>query len=53
MPLTNLCCHTCGEEMIGDGYSVVLHCPYADTSNADVPDGTPVHCNSDEETEYE
>lgn len=36
-------CKTCGEEMIGNGYNTVIHCPYADTDYIE-PDANPVHC---------
>ena len=36
-------CHNCGERMIGDGYSVVLHCPNAEVYDVE-PDANPVHC---------
>ncbi len=37
-------CKTCGETMIGDGYTVVYHCPDAvDVSDVE-PDANPVHC---------
>ena len=36
-------CHTCGERMIGDGYSVVLHCPNTDVYDVE-PDANAVHC---------
>lgn len=38
------CCSNCGEFLIGDGYSVVLHCPNADVDGFE-PDANPVHCS--------
>lgn len=41
------CCKNCGEHLLGDGYTDVMHCPYADddaTLNAE-PDSGPVYCN--------
>lgn len=42
-------CNNCGENMEGDGYSIVLHCPNAKdyTTSAREPDSLPVHCKSD------
>lgn len=37
-------CRTCGEEMSGDGYRVVLHCPGATDYDSYEPDAAPVHC---------
>lgn len=37
-------CRTCGEEMSGDGYRVVLHCPGAQDYESHEPDAAPVHC---------
>ena len=37
-------CKTCGESMSGDGYSVVFHCPNADTSLGYEPDAPPLYC---------
>lgn len=42
------CCPTCGEYLIGDGYSVVLHCPNVDTSSGYAPDSNPVYCEEGE-----
>lgn len=36
-------CENCGEYYIGDGYTVVLHCPYADSDGYE-PDATPIDC---------
>lgn len=39
-------CKTCGEIMEGDGYSYVLHCPYAKEEELECkePDANPVYC---------
>jgi len=39
-------CHTCGGEMIGDGYTVVFHCESADEEDwrYSEPDADPVYC---------
>lgn len=39
-------CKTCDEIMEGDGYSYVLHCPYAKEEEVDgkEPDASPVYC---------
>lgn len=36
-------CETCGGDLIGDGYTVVLHCPDADAEYFE-PDAAPVYC---------
>lgn len=41
-------CDNCGEDMIGNGYTTVVHCPYADVDSIE-PDAPPVHCDRDEE----
>lgn len=41
-------CDTCGEDMIGDGYRMVLHCPYAEFLCAEADSG-PIHCEGEEE----
>lgn len=38
-------CINCGEELEGDGYTVVLHCYGADDIDGVEPDGKPVYCN--------
>ena len=42
-------CNDCGGEMIGDGYTMVLHCEYAedDTYWYNAPDDGPVYCGLD------
>jgi hypothetical protein len=39
-------CPNCGENMIGDGYRVPLHCPNADEDDwfHAEPDIAPIHC---------
>jgi tRNA(Ile2) C34 agmatinyltransferase TiaS len=46
-------CKDCGEQMEGDGYTTVLHCPYAEEDYDTIePDANPVYCGfSDDETE--
>ena len=41
-------CKDCGEQMEGDGYTTVLHCPNVDASDRE-PDCDPVHCETDDE----
>lgn len=36
-------CSACGETMVGDGYTVVVHCPNAHVDGVE-PDAKPVHC---------
>ena len=36
-------CKNCGGDMIGDGYTVVLHCEYAEVDTLE-PDAGPVYC---------
>lgn len=38
-------CQTCGENMVGDGLTVVYHCPHADLSFGYEPDSNPVNCS--------
>jgi hypothetical protein len=36
----------CGANMVGDGYTVVIHCETLETDGLGVaPDANPVHCN--------
>lgn len=48
-------CEKCGERLEGDGYTRVLHCPYADYETYDSlePDAAPVMCTFSDETEQE
>lgn len=41
-------CKVCGEQMEGDGYTVVVHCPRVDVSVIE-PDCNPVYCETDDE----
>ena len=41
-------CKVCGEQMEGDGYTVVVHCPRVDVSDIE-PDCNPVYCETDDE----
>lgn len=45
-------CRDCGGNMIGDGYTVVLHCEFTDPDPIE-PDADPVYCNYQEEPEDE
>jgi hypothetical protein len=36
-------CKTCGETMIGDGFTTALHCPSVDAWDLE-PDADPAHC---------
>ena len=36
-------CKTCGEGMIGDGFTRVVHCPNVDCDDVE-PDANPIHC---------
>ncbi|MCK5127497.1 MAG: hypothetical protein KAR42_14675 [candidate division Zixibacteria bacterium] len=40
-------CTECGGEMVGDGYTMVLHCENADEKNYEFhePDAGPIYCN--------
>ena len=41
-------CKVCGEQMEGDGYTVVVHCPRVDVIGIE-PDCNPVYCETDDE----
>jgi len=43
----NECCKNCGGTMIGDGYTTILHCEFADEElyRDKEPDTSPVYCN--------
>lgn len=46
-------CKDCGEQMEGDGYTTVFHCPNVDVSDI-TPDCNPVYCElGDELSEFE
>jgi hypothetical protein len=38
-------CPKCCGTMIGDGYTVVLHCEFADVPEGVEPDAPPVYCD--------
>lgn len=42
-------CHKCGGSMEGDGYTVVLHCEFAEDYDDREPDANPVYCDFKEE----
>lgn len=42
-------CPRCGEWLIGDGYTVVRHCPNADVPLDAAPDDRLIVCDLDEE----
>jgi hypothetical protein len=44
-------CPKCGGDLVGDGYSTVIHCEYADPSmyEYNAPDDGPVLCDFKEE----
>ena len=44
---TELVCD-CGERLEGDGYTVVLHCPYSDKDIDVAPDSNPIFCDFDD-----
>lgn len=44
---TELVCD-CGEPLEGDGYTVVLHCPYSDKDIDVAPDSNPIFCDFDD-----
>lgn len=44
-------CAKCGGDMIGDGYTSVLHCEYVDETECYEPDAEPIYCNFKEEKE--
>ena len=44
-------CKNCGGDMIGDGYTSVIHCEYADHELIDLcePDCSPIFCDFKED----
>lgn len=49
-------CIKCGGTMVGDGYTSVMHCEYADESAYEFhePDASPVYCDyTDEDIKQE
>lgn len=45
-------CKTCGGNMVGDGYTVALHCENVDPTGYE-PDCDALHCTLEEEDELE
>ncbi len=44
-------CSNCGEALVGDGYSLVLHCPRVDVDGSGLePDANPVYCSAEKDT---
>lgn len=41
-------CKTCGDDMVGDGVTRVVHCPSVDCDDVE-PDANPVHCGGEDE----
>lgn len=43
-------CKACGDQMTGDGYTTVRHCPNADENDTTYaePDSGPIYCKSEE-----
>lgn len=46
-------CPKCGGEMIGDGYTTVLHCEFANEEDYWylAPDSNPIYCDFEEDEE--
>jgi len=46
-----MCCVKCGGDMVGDGYTTVTHCEYAEEEFYEYhePDAGPIFCNFEEE----
>ena len=43
-------CPACGGQLVGDGYTTVVHCESLDVIGEGLePDAPPVYCNFDEE----
>lgn len=42
------CCN-CGGTMVGDGYTIVLHCEYVDCPEDVEPDSKPIYCEVSDE----
>lgn len=44
-------CPNCGEALVGDGYSLVPHCPRVDVDGSGLePDANPVYCSAEKDT---
>lgn len=39
------CCPKCGGNLIGDGYTRVIHCEFVDVDRDVEPDAEPVYCD--------
>lgn len=47
-----LTCPNCGEQLEGDGYTRVVHCPNTEVDTTyHEPDANPVYCNLGEQTD--
>ena len=44
-------CKDCGENLEGDGYTTVIHCPYTAASIDVEPDAAPIYCGWSEDDE--
>ena len=44
MDYGNGTCETCGENLIGDGFTMVLQCPYTEEDTCIEPDADAVYC---------
>lgn len=42
-------CPVCGGDLVGDGYTVVIHCENVDLPLDVEPDADPIYCSNDEE----
>ncbi len=43
-------CKTCGDDMVGDGVTRVVHCPSVDCDDVE-PDANPIHCGPVEKSQ--
>lgn len=41
-------CPKCGEQLVGDGYTSVYHCPNAELDFDYEPDAAPIYCSFEE-----
>ena len=46
-------CRDCGEDFVGDGYSVPFYCPNSEDISGIEPDANPVNCGDTAAIEYE
>jgi len=46
IPMDNRQCSKCNEDLVGDGYTSALHCPYAEDEDYSyaAPDEGPFYC---------